>query len=249
MRARAEAEDAVDRLVLREGGGDVGLRAGRVGAVDHELLGLAAVGGERLLEAGAHRLQRQVPLLVVDADGVVGAELRELVAEAGARGGRGEADEGLDAELLVVEVARVEGDHRDAGVERLLDGRAHRARVRNGHGDAVRLLRDGGVHEARLLARIDGALQRLVVRLDVEVGAGVLDALLDRVPERVAWHAVRDDDDLQLLAAGAGGAPGAGSAGGAAGAAPAARDDGGGGDRCGRDRRGTGGTLALQGHG
>ena len=95
----------------------------------------------------------------------------------------------------LLSAAGVDGDDRDAGLDRVLDRGLQRVRVRHRDHDAADLLRHGVVDQLGLGA---GVAVGVVVDADAELLARVLGADLHHAPERVARGAVRDDGDLEV---------------------------------------------------
>ena len=132
-------------------------------------------------------------LLLDDADGLLRAELGQLVTGRLARDPLVLTEVPERAGLLPGFDTAVQRDHRDAAVGRLLHVRLHRVRLRQGDGDAVDLRVDRGLHQVGLV----GALRRAgVLQFDVVLLRGRLGALADQVPEGVTRRRVRDERDL-----------------------------------------------------
>src|SRR5690606_10415507 len=104
------------------------------------------------------------------------------------------------AELLALRRARVDGDDRDVGLDRVLDGTLERVRIGHRHHDAVDLAGNGVVDQPGLRARVAVGG---VLHANAELLTGVLRAVLDHVPEGVTLCAVGDDYDVQVTVAAA----------------------------------------------
>ena len=79
----------------------------------------------------------------------------------------------------------VRRDHRDAGLHGAVDGLVEDLAAGEGHDDAVGLLRDGGLQVVELLLEVAVLLQEDHLAVGLDLGAGLVHALLHRLPEDV----------------------------------------------------------------
>src|SRR5581483_6473157 len=200
-RARSAAPFAADRVdgrVLEERRfkralGDRGI--GEAGRNDRQL---AAGLLDRRLHAVAAVFEDGVADLVVEAYDVLGAERDQALAGAHPGADAVLGDVNQRSGLLEAGGAAVERHHRDAGLVRVLDHRLQRVAVGQRDEQAVRLLGDRGLDQLAFGDDVE-LVGTDELDLDVEVLAGLLDALLHHRGEAVGYVGVEDADDVELL--------------------------------------------------
>src|SRR6185503_1766213 len=147
---------------------------------------------ESLRDTRASRFQRDLTLLLNDADHLLGA----ILVQAFTRGDPGKffvlTEVLLYAHRLEVFEARVERDHRNTRVQRGLDRRGHRVRLGQRQGDSIDLAVDRTLHQVRLIRCL-----RIIriPQLDVVLISCGLGTLTDQIPKRITRHLMGDHRD------------------------------------------------------